>query len=250
MKVSVLIAEDEEHARERLRDLLKDFPELQVVGEAGDGAEAVRLIDALRPRLVFLDIQMPEATGFEVLERIKHQPRVVFVTAYDHYAIKAFDENAVDYVLKPFSRERIGESIRRVLETERDNVVDMRLLEKLKEAVRGNDYMQRFAASVGDEILIIPQEEVFYFQAEDKVVFLYTDRKRYIIDITLRELEDRLDPAVFLRIHKSTIAALDKVRKIKKWFRGEILVQLSDAGKTKLKVSRGSRQSLKEKLQF
>jgi DNA-binding LytR/AlgR family response regulator len=251
MKLRTIIAEDEFHSRERLRDLLISFPELDVVGEAADGLKAVEIIDKLRPDLAFLDIQMPEATGLEVLEKITHQPRIIFVTAYDRYAVKAFEENAVDYILKPFSRERIARAVHRVMELNKPVVsVDPLLIETLKKSVSGREYQERFAVKTGDEIYIIPQEEVYYFKAESKYVLLYTDNKKYFIDTTLKELEQNIDPDVFMRIHKSTIVSLDKIKKIKKWFHGELIVQLSDGSKTKLKVSRGYQPVLKEKLKF
>jgi len=248
--IRTVIAEDEQHARERLKDMLSGFPELDIVGEAADGLTAVNLIDRKQPALVFLDIQMPEATGFEVLEKIEHHPHVVFITAYDHYAIKAFEENAVDYILKPFSMERIQRSVERILELERDRPIDSMLIENLKKALGGNEYIRRFAAKLGDEILIIPEEEVYYIQAENKCVMLYTEQKKYFLETTLKELEQTLDPAVFVRIHKSTIVSLDKIRKIKKWFHSEIMVQLTDGNKTKLKVSRGYQPYLREKLKY
>ncbi len=248
MKIKTIIAEDEFHSRERLRDLLSGFPELEIVGEAADGGKAVELIDTLRPDLAFLDIRMPVATGFEVLERIAHQPHIIFITAFDRYAVKAFEENAVDYILKPFSRERLARAVHRVRDL--DKPADPRLIEALKESLSRREYMKRFAVKMGDEILIVPEEEVYYFNAETKYVLLYTDTGKYFIETTLKELEQVIDPGVFLRIHKSTIVSLDKIAKIRKSFRGDILVQLSDGKKTKLKVSRGCQPRLKEKLKF
>jgi DNA-binding LytR/AlgR family response regulator len=250
VKIKTIIAEDEFHSRERLKDLLKEFPGLEVIGEAADGLKAVEMIDRLRPDLVFLDIQMPEATGIEVLEKITHQPHIIFVTAYDQYAIKAFEENAVDYILKPFSKERITRSVDRVVDLIKSKPVNPQLIEHLKHILKGKEYVRRFAVKMGDEILIIPEEEVYYFKAEAKCVLLYTDQKKFFIETTLKELEQTLDPDVFMRIHKSTIVSLDKIKKIKKWFHSELIVQLSDSNKTKLKVSRGCQSSLKEKLRF
>jgi two-component system, LytTR family, response regulator LytT len=248
--IRTVIAEDEQHSRERLKDMLEGFPELSVVAEAADGLAAVKLIDEKRPDLVFLDIQMPEATGFDVLEKIEHQPHVIFITAYDQYAIKAFEENAVDYILKPFSIERIRKAVERILVLVRERPIDPMLIENLKKALEGSEYIRRFAAKLGDEILIIPEEEVYYIQAENKCVMLYTEQKKYFLETTLKELEQTLDPAVFVRIHKSTIVSLDKIRKIKKWFHSEVMVQLDDGNKTKLKVSRGYQHQLKEILKY
>jgi DNA-binding LytR/AlgR family response regulator len=250
VKIKTIIAEDEFHSRERLKDLLKEFPGLELIGEAADGLKAIELIDGLRPDLVFLDIQMPEATGFEVLEKITHQPYIIFVTAYDRYAIKAFEENAVDYILKPFSIERITRSVDRVADLIKTKAVNPQLIEHLKHILKGKEYLRRFAVKMGDEILIIPEEEVYYFKAETKCVLLYTNQKKFFVETTLKELEQTLDPDVFIRIHKSTIVSMDKITKIKKWFHSELIVQLSDGKKTKLKVSRGCQPFLKEKLKL
>jgi DNA-binding LytR/AlgR family response regulator len=174
----------------------------------------------------------------------------VFITAYDNYAIKAFEENAVDYILKPFSIERLALTIQRVQDLQTRSQPATDLLQTLKSALSAIEYTRRFAAKMGDDILIIPENEVFYFQAENKYVMLYTDMKKYFIETTLKELEQTIDPALFLRIHKSTIVSLDKIEKLKKWFHGEWMVQLTDTDKTKLKVSRGYQSVLKKRLKI
>jgi DNA-binding LytR/AlgR family response regulator len=248
MTINTLIAEDEQHSLERLRGLLQDFKELRLIGTAADGISAIKKIDGLKPDLVFLDIQMPGANGFEVLDRVSHRPMVIFVTAYDKYAIKAFEENAVDYILKPSSKERIAAAVERVIQ--RSQRIDTQLLESLKNALEEKKYMKRFAVKQGDEILIIPETDVFYFQAESKYIFLYTFNRRYFFEMTLKELEKSLDPALFCRIHKSTIVSLEKVRKLKKWFKSEYIIQLNDEKKSKIKVSRNFTCVLKQRLNF
>jgi DNA-binding LytR/AlgR family response regulator len=244
--INTLIAEDEQHSLERLREILQGFEELLVIDTAADGLSAVEKIDRLKPDLVFLDIRMPGANGFEVLEKISHQPMVIFVTAYDQYAIKAFEANAVDYILKPSSKERIATAVKRALQ--RGQQMNHQLLETLKHALGQKKYLHRFAAKQGDEVLIIPEEDVFYFQAESKYVFLYTANRRYFFEMTLKDLEKSLDPDRFCRVHKSTIVSLDKVRKLKKWFKSEYLLQLDDEKMSRLKVSRSYMPLLKEKL--
>jgi len=246
VSIRTLLVEDERNSLERLKDLLAEQTEVEIVGEAGDGLEAIHLIDELEPELVFLDIQMPGATGFEVLERIRAQPLVIFMTAYDEYAIKAFEANALDYILKPSTVERVGEAVARALE--RRQVLDSRLLDSLRAAVGRSRYMQRFAVSRADEILIIPVEEVYFFRAEDKCVLLYTHDADHFVEMTLKALEDRLDPERFCRIHKSHIVALDKVRLIRRWFHGDLFVQLEDARKSRLRVGRSYRDELRRQL--
>lgn len=248
MSIRTVIVEDELHSLKRMKSLLRDFEELTVVGEATDGLAAQELIDELKPDLVFLDIQMPGANGFEVLGRIHARPMVIFVTAYDEYAIKAFDENAVDYILKPTSRERVEKAIRRVLE--RRAVLGQDLIERLRSEVARGSYMKRFAVSLADEILIIPESEVFYFKAEEKCVLLGTQDREFFFEMTLKELVRNLDPEAFVRIHKSHIISLDKVKKIHRWFHGDYIVHLCDGRKTKLKVGRSYREALREKLKW
>jgi DNA-binding LytR/AlgR family response regulator len=248
LKIRTLIAEDEPHSRERLQEILAEFPDVEIVAQAADGLEAIEQINRLQPDLVFLDVRMPGASGIEVLEKITHRPKVVFVTAYDHYAVRAFEENAVDYVLKPYSRERIGKSLERI-RSQRQGM-DEKLIESLKKALAGRRYLSRFAVKSGAEMIIIPAEDICYFKAEEKCVLLQTDQKKYFVEATLKELEQNLDPELFLRIHKSVIVAVKRIGKLKRWFHGAILVQLTDSQKTQLKVSRNCLYRLKEKLKF
>lgn len=246
LKIKTLIVEDEPPSQERLLELLQGIDSLEILDIAKDGIEAVEKINGLKPELVFLDIRMPGANGFEVLERISHRPMVIFLTAYDEYAIKAFEENAVDYLLKPSSGQRIAEAVRKVME--RCQRISPELLETLKKSLENKKYLKRFAVKQGDEVLIIPEEDVCYFQAEHKYVFLYTLSRRCIFDMTLKELDDYLDPDCFCRIHKSTIVSLTKISRLKKWFKGEYLIQFEDFKRSKLKVSRSYVSLLKEKL--
>jgi len=244
--IRTLIAEDEPHSLERLKGVLAARPDLELVGEATDGPSAVALIEALKPELLFLDIHMPGCDGFEVLARITHRPLVVFVTAYDEYALKAFDANAVDYLLKPSSRERILEAVDRVLA--RRKTLDGNLVETLKAALGPPSHLRRFLVKVGDEILVIPEADVLCFQAEDKYVNLQTEGRSFITDFTLKDLEQRLDPQRFVRIHKSTIIALARVSRISKWFQGEQIVVLDDKAGTRLKVGRTYVESFRARM--
>ncbi len=246
--INTVIVEDERHSLERLKDLLKEFPQIRLVGEAADGESAITLIQQLKPALVFLDIHLPEASGFEVLARLENRPRVIFITAYDQYAIKAFEENAVDYLLKPTSRERLQKAVARVLSNEQP-AAD-KTLELLKKILQRDSYKSRFSIKLKEEILIIPEEAVYYFKAEEKYVFLCTRDQEFFYDATLGELEKSLDPHKFVRIHKSHIVALDKIKKLKKWFLSDYLVELSDSRGTKLKTGRAYLPELKQKLNF
>lgn len=246
MGIRTLLIEDELNSMERLRGLLAGHAEVEVVGEAQDGLQAIEMIDELKPELIFLDIQMPGAGGFEVLERITHRPMVIFMTAYDEFAVKAFDANAIDYILKPSTTTRVAEAVQRAIDRRR--VIDDQLLATLRASIDRAGFLRRFAVSRGDEILIIPESDVYFFRAEDKCVLLCTHNEKHFFDMTLKELESRLDPEVFLRIHKSHIVSLDKVRKMQRWFHGDLVVQVEDAEQTELKVGRSYREELRIRL--
>jgi two-component system, LytTR family, response regulator LytT len=248
MVLRTVIVEDERPSRERLIDLLKGLVDLSIIGEAADGETAVAMIDDLRPDLVFLDIHIPGANGFEVLARVRHHPLVIFVTAYDEYAVRAFDADAVDYILKPSSRERVAAAVTRARERGRE--LDRDLLERLRAVMERGTRMKRFAVNLADEILIIPESEVYCFRAEDKGVRLCTRDRQFDFDMTLKELELSLDMEVFCRIHKSCIVSLDKVRRMERWFHGDLIVQLQDAGKTRVKVGPAYRDELRRRLRL
>lgn len=247
MKIRSIIVEDEPHSIERLKYLLKDLKNIQIVGEAQDGKAAIELINNLKPELIFLDIQLPGTSGFGVLEKISYPVMVIFVTSYDQYAIKAFEENAVDYILKPTSKERLKKAIEKVINLNKK--LDENTIEVLKAIFEKSNYMTRFAVKLKDEILIIPQEEVYYFNAEDKYVFLHTYDRKFFYDATLKELEDILDPEIFCRIHKSYIVSINKIIKLKKQFFSEYSAVLDD-NKTILKVGRNFLPKLRKNIKF
>jgi len=247
MKIKTILVEDERHSLERLKFMLRDFDTIDIIGEAMDGESAVSLIDAKKPDLVILDIQLPVFNGFEVIERITHRPQVVFVTSYNQYAIKAFEENAVDYLLKPTSKERLGKSIKRILD--KGPMPDEKLFALLKGRIFP-DYQNRFAVKLKDDILIIPAEDVNYFRAEDRYVFLSSSDGEFIYDATLKQLEEVLDPKRFIRISRSAIVCVDAIDKLSKWFFGDYNLMLKDKKKTVFKVGRTYLPRVKEKLNF
>lgn len=246
MKINVVVVDDEKHARDRLKKLLKPLENIVIAGEASDGLQAVELIEETQPDVIFLDIQMPGATGFEVLEKISFAPKVVFVTAYDQYAVQAFEKNALDYILKPFSADRVKRAVQKVMETAQ--LLGPDVLKEIRKALDKKNYLRRFSVKLGDEFLLIPQEAVFFFKSDDQYNFLHTESRRYIVDHTLKELETLLDPEVFIRIHRGAIISLNKIHRIKRWFHGDILVQMTDADKTRIRVGRSFQSRLKSRL--
>ena len=252
----VLLVDDEPLARTRLKRMLGELEGVDVIGEAGSVAEATPLVDSLSPDLVLLDVQMPGEDGFALLDRVRHRPAVVFVTAFDHYAVRAFEAHAVDYLLKPFRPERLAAAIEHVrtaalrpddlarqlqhllasLQAARDGAVDK--LERL----------ERFTVRVGHRQLIVKADEVLWFGAEDKLVFAATTSERHYVNFTLDELERRLEPSRFVRVHRSAIANLDHAAALRPGFAGTWRLQLDDAARTEVPVSRARARQLRERL--
>ena len=207
--ITALVVDDEPLARRKVRELLRDVPWIRCLGEAADGVSAMRVIDEQRPDLVFLDIRMPGLSGLEILKRVRHVPAVVFTTAYDRYAVTAFELAAVDYLLKPFSRDRFLQSLERArpaLERRTGTPPAERAEETLRAAP-----MRRLFVREGGRILPLRSPTVERLEACDDFVYVYAAGRRYRVNAPLSELEQRLDPAVFVRIHRSHIVNLDYV---------------------------------------
>ena len=246
-----LIVDDEKLARDRLQGFLRALDGVQVVGEASDGVQAAHLIDEKKPDLVFLDVQMPGMDGFGVLKAIKHRPQVVFATAYDEYAIKAFEVQAADYLLKPISRPRLAEAVRRVRERV-DNQAPTPDLNGLLRALEARD--KRYAAQVpahkGKQILVLPVDDVYWFEVEYRLVYAYTATDRYMTSFTLKELEERFDPEVFFRAHKSRLVNLNHVRAIVPWFGGRFKLVMRNAASSEVELSRAQARLLRRRMRW
>ncbi len=240
MSLRVMVIDDEELARNRLKKMLRKYGDaLEVIGEAKDGEEAVDRINALHPDAIFLDVQMPGHDGFEVVRRLKIKPYIIFATAYDEFALKAFEENTVDYLLKPIEDKRLDKAVdklRRVgesLSNQHDANIE-RLLARLSAST-----VRRLQVKVGDRIVLVDLADVVYFEAKDKYTFLHTADQEYIVEQTLAELEAKLDSGEFVRIHRSAIVNLRHMLDLVKWFGGKYKMRLRDLKHTELIVSRG-----------
>jgi DNA-binding LytR/AlgR family response regulator len=249
MKLRTLIVDDEAPARERLKRLLADMEDVEVIGEAADGVQALELIESESPDLVLLDIQMPELDGFGVVEALESPPPVVFVTAYDEYAIRAFEVCALDYLLKPFSHKRLSAAIERArdqIAAEQDLQAQLGpLLESLSASGR---YLTRLAVRDRDRIRVLDAGELDWIGIEDEQVLAHVGEDAYPIRRTLSELEARLDPARFFRAHRSAIVNLDRVKEIVPWFKGSHILRLSTGAEVDL--SRAQARSLRKILEW
>ncbi|MFZ5518845.1 MAG: LytR/AlgR family response regulator transcription factor [Candidatus Zhuqueibacterota bacterium] len=227
MKIRTLIIDDEKLARSRLRRMLDASETIEIVGEASDGQEGLVLVESTRPDLIFLDIKMPHLSGFEMLTKLEKSPYIIFTTAYDQYALQAFEENTIDYLLKPISQAKLDRAISKVETIVRQGSAAPFDLERLLKAVdKKQSVIRRFSVKVGDRIFIIPDHEIHFFKAEEKYTFLQTAKDEYIIAFTLKELEDKLDPDLFCRVHRSFIINLEKIESIHKWFGGRLKLMM------------------------
>jgi len=244
-----LIVDDEAPARDRLRRLLAGLEDIQVIGEAEDGIQAVEMIEKQRPDLVLLDIQMPGLDGFGVIQALKDPPAVIFITAYDEYAIRAFEVHALDYLLKPFSQERLEKAIRRTREAlagEQELAAQLGpLLESLTAEGR---YLTRLAVHDRDCIRVLDIAEVDWIGVEGEQVLVHVGDQGYPIRRTLSELEARLDPKRFFRAHRSAIVNLDRVQEIIPWFKGSHLLRLTTGAEVDL--SRAQVRALRKMLDW
>jgi two-component system LytT family response regulator len=245
-RIRTLIADDEPLARRGVRLLLERDPDIEIVGEASGGVEAADLITRLKPDLVFLDVQMVGCDGFETLMRVGPEaaPVVVFVTAYDEYALRAFEFNAVDYLLKPYDDVRFAAALERARELvvrKRGDAVDDRLT-RLIEHLEGEGRDRILLKSSG-EIIFLKTSEVDWIEAEGDYVKFHVAGRAHLMRGTMAALEERLDPSRFIRIHRSTIVNVDRLRKLSPSFEGEYAVVLHDG--TKLRLSRGYHDRIK-----
>ena len=245
MRYKTILIDDESLALQRLERLLQPYGEIvEIIDRAFDGEVALAKINAQRPDLVFLDIQMPELSGFEVLERLQHVPWIIFSTAYDEYALKAFETNAIDYLLKPVDPERLRralEKLQRLTGTEQAEWP--RQLQQLLAAFK-QPSLKRLQVRSGDRIRFLPVKDIHFFQAEDKYVVAHTFEEAFIPDQTLHQLETELPPDDFVRIHRSAIVNLNHVAEIVRSFGGNYQVRMKNKQKTELPVSRQAKGKL------
>jgi len=246
MRIRTLIVDDESLARQKLRRYLADEGDVEIVGEARNGPEAITLTERLKPDLLILDIQMPGMNGFEVLEALVHPPLVIFATAYDQYAIRAFEVNSLDYLLKPFSKERLREALTRAKRWLEGGAHFEARLARLLKSLEKKPYLTKLVAKDVDKIVLIDVRDVLWIGSEKTLNFVHTRKGTYPTDRTLRELEQKLDPQQFFRIHRFTIVHIDAIAEIIPWFGGDYKVTLKDPEKTSLILSRRRVKAFKE----
>lgn len=246
--VRLVIVDDERLARDRVKGFLSKIPEVELVGEAEDGASAIELIEREAPDLVLLDVQMPGADGFSVLQGLKDPPHVIFATAYDEYAIKAFEVEAVDYLLKPFAQSRLAEAIERVRQRIDDGAEKMDAAALARVAGERKLYARQIPVHTARKILVLPVEEILWFAVESRLVYAHVDGRAYMTNFTLRELEERLDREIFFRAHKSRLVNLQQVKEIVRWFGGRYRLVMKDEEASQVELSRVQARELRARL--
>ncbi len=238
------LIEDEKPALQRLQGLLEQIGDIEIIGTSGGGKQAILEIDALQPELVLLDIHLADMSGLDVLQLIKSKPAVIFTTAYDQYAVQAFELRAVDYLLKPFSLERLQEAISRVRQKTEKPAID----ELIARWRPPQACLTLFASRFGDKIIIFSDDEIVYFTSENKFTYACLENRRYLLNPTLSQLQARLDPEKFVRIHRSVIVNLNYVHKIEADSSGGYTITTRDKNKSQLPVSRSAGKSLRKRL--
>ncbi len=247
MIINAVIVEDEKPARDLVRSYLKPFRNIEIKAEYADGFAGTKGINKIKPHLVFLDVQMPKISGFELLELLDFQPEIIFTTAYDQYALKAFEMNAIDYLLKPFSKSRFEEAVKRAINRiiageKQDDIVNKSILFK-----KGTgETIDRIVVKSGSTINVIPVDDVIYFEAQDDYVMVYATEGRFLKQQTMRYFEESLPGNLFIRVHRSFIVRIDKITRLEQYGKESYKVILNN--NRSIPVSRSGYVRLKEKL--
>lgn len=249
-KIRAIIVEDEAPARELLKAYLQKHENIELVAECSDGFMGAKAINEYKPDLAFLDIQMPKLTGFELIELLDEMPQVIFTTAYDQYAIKAFELSAVDYLMKPFSRQRFDEAIDKVFDRINQNdASSTESLEALSQKVKDDtDEIERLFIKTGNRIDVVAVSDIIHIEAEDDYVEIFTADKKYLKKETMNYLEKSLSKETFVRVHRSSIINTNYIQKLERYGKESYVVILNDG--SKVNVSKSRVKELKEQLGF
>jgi len=248
-EISTLLVDDEDIALQRLGKALSAYPAIRIIAEAKNGRSAVELINTLQPELIFLDIQMPGFNGFEVLNQLVYTPIIVFVTAYEEYAIKAFEKNSLDYLLKPVETTRLAITIKRILDKGTTANDALQKIQQLIQDTRApQEKISTIPVKLGSKITLVHVTDVVFFEAKDKYVYINTNAgDEQLIEYPLSYLQERL-PAAFIRVHRGFIINKLKIKEIHKYFKGTYVIVMDDAKNTRIKTAYSYSEAIKTKL--
>ena len=245
--MNAIIIDDEPLARDIIKTYLKDFPEINIVGECANGFEGIKMVNESKPDLIFLDIQMPKITGFEMIELLDHHPIIIFSTAFDQYAIKAFEMSATDYLLKPYDKQRFSEAIKKV-QSKYDPQSSEETPAPAPQYPQREDTLERVVVKLGNKINIIPVTDIIYIEAQDDYVEIHTSEGKFLKQMTMKYLEANLPADQFVRTHRSYIASIASIDKIEAYEKESYLLHLKEG--SKIHVSRSGYSKLKQALNF
>jgi two-component system, LytTR family, response regulator len=245
--VKAIIIEDEELARVLIKNYLKDLENFEIIEECENGFEGIKAINELKPDIVLLDIQMPKLNGFEMLELIENPPEIIFTTAYNQYAIQAFELNAVDYLLKPYSKDRLLAAVEKARARIQSNTPPSTQMANLVHHPL-TETLERIVVKSGTKIKVVPVSKIRYLEAQDDYVMIYTDEGKHLKQGTMKSFEDHLDPGQFIRVHRSYIVRIDQVVQLEPYAKDSYVAKLKD--EVVIKVSKSGLKSLRGKLNF
>ena len=255
MKITALIVDDEQPARDELAFLLKSFPDVELVGQGKNGVEAINLIRELNPRLVFLDVQMPGLDGFGVFRKLVEKktrlPLLIFVTAYDQYAVQAFEVSAVDYLLKPIAKSRLEKAVGRVRRLNENTGATEQKLDRLVEMLERRPLPQKnkLVVKAGGRLYLLDSDEMVYASIEDGVISIVTRELEGQSNFrTVEELQNTLDPKVFWRVHRSYLININRIKEVIPWFKSSYQLKMDDRKQTEIPVSRAQTRKLRDLL--
>lgn len=252
---NVILVEDEVLARQRLKKLLIPYSDqLEIIGEASNGQDGLKLIETLKPDFVFLDIQMPVLNGFDMLLKLSYQPYIIFTTAFDEYAIKAFENNSIDYLLKPIRPERLKITMDKIskmnLTSSTNDTLNLDHIQDLLSHLKAPKTIRSITVYLGDKINIVKLDDIVFFQAEDKYVTLHTTSgEKHLITQSLSQLEKKL-PSHFIRLNRSSMINEYEIEEIRKGFNGKLVFEMKDNNHTKITSGSSYTTSIKERLKF
>jgi len=246
-KIRTIIVEDEKLARDLLKNYIKDHDYIELLEECSDGFSGIKAIQQHKPDLVFLDIQMPKLTGFEMLELLDYTPCIIFTTAYDQYAIKAFEHNALDYLLKPFSKERFADALEKAADKISKNYNESAKIKQLSDNSM-EEILKRVVVKKNQKIHVFPVEKIHYIESQDDYVMIYTNDGKYLKQKTMKFFESSLEADRFVRIHRSYIVNVEEIVQLEPYEKDSYLCVLKNSAK--LKVSQSGLKLLKQRLHF
>lgn len=248
-KLRVLIIDDEEPARMLIREYLKIFSNIDIIGEATNGFEGVQIINDQQPDLIFLDIQMPKLTGFEMLELIDPKPHIIFSTAFDQFAIKAFEMSAIDYLLKPYSKDRFKQAVNKVLKKAKRHVQIVETKQQILSSLENtSELLSRIALRIGNKIKVIPIDEISHLESDDDYVKIHVGEAVFLKEKTMKYFESHLNSEQFVRIHRSFILNVNFLDRLERYEKDSYVALLKD--QSRLKVSAAGYKLLKQVLKF